>query len=192
VIPTERFEQVEVASPAQLRDWLEHHHEQHDSVWLVTWKKATGARYVSREQVLDELLCYGWIDGVARTLDDERTMQLISPRRVQHWAASYKSRVARLTERGRMRPAGLRSVEAGKTSGLWTFMDDVDALLVPDDLSTALAAHQGATQGFAAVPPSSRRFTLRWLKLAKTDTTRTKRITRIVDLAARGERLPGS
>lgn len=192
MIPTERFEQVEVASTAQLRDWLEHHHEQQHSVWLVTWKKAAGGRYVSREQVLDELLCFGWIDGVARTLDEERTMQLISPRRVQHWAASYKDRVARLTKQGRMRPAGLRSVKAGKASGLWTFMDDVDALVVPDDLAAALAAQAGATQGFAAVPPSSRRFTLRWLKLAKTDTTRTQRIARIVDLSNRGERLPGS
>lgn len=192
MIPTDRFEQVEVASTAQLRDWLEQNHEQDESVWLVTWKKSTGARYVSREKVLDELLCYGWIDGVARALDDERTMQLISPRRVQHWAASYQDRVARLTEAGRMRPAGLRSVEAGKASGLWTFMDDVDALVVPDDLATALSHHEGATEGFAAVPPSSRRFTLRWLKLAKTDTTRTRRIARIAYLSARGERLPGS
>lgn len=192
MIPTERFQQVEVASAAQLHDWLEQNHEQDDSVWLVTWKKAAGTRYVSRDQVLDELLCFGWIDGVARALDDERTMQLISPRRVQHWAASYKDRVARLTEQGRMHPAGLRSVEAGKASGLWDFMDDVDALVIPDDLATALAAHEGAAEGFAGVPPSSRRFTLRWLKLAKTESTRSKRVARIVDLSARGERLPGS
>ena len=191
-IPAERFPQVEVTSQAGLRAWLEEHHEASESVWLVTWKKATGGRYVSRDQVLDELLAFGWIDGVARTLDDRRTMQLISPRRAKHWAASYKQRVARLTDQGRMRPAGLRSVEEAKANGLWSLMDDVDALAVPTDLALALASRPGASDGFAGVPPSSRRFTLRWLKLAKTETTRTARIRRITDLSSRGERLPGS
>jgi uncharacterized protein YdeI (YjbR/CyaY-like superfamily) len=191
-VPTERFEQVEVSSPAELRAWLEENHAQQESVWLVTWKKATGERYVSRDQVLDELLAFGWVDGVARALDEQRTMQLVSPRRAAHWAASYKRRVARLIEEGRMHPAGLRGVEEAKASGAWNLMDDVDALVVPADLAEALAGTQGAEQGFAAIPPSSRRFTLRWLKLARTEATRAARVARITELASRGERLPGS
>jgi len=191
-VPTERFEQVEVSSPAELRAWLEENHAQQESVWLVTWKKATGERYVSRDQVLDELLAFGWVDGVARALDEQRTMQLVSPRRAPHWAASYKRRVARLTDEGRMHPAGLRGVEEAKASGAWNLMDDVDDLVVPADLAEALAGTPGAEQGFAAIPPSSRRFTLRWLKLARTEATRAARVARITELASRGERLPGS
>jgi uncharacterized protein YdeI (YjbR/CyaY-like superfamily) len=83
MIPTDGFAQVEVRSAADLRDWLTAHHAQADSVWLVTWKKAPGAPHVSTTQVLDELIAFGWIDGLRRKLDGARTMQLISPRRQQ-------------------------------------------------------------------------------------------------------------
>ncbi|MEM6815918.1 MAG: hypothetical protein AAF600_16280 [Bacteroidota bacterium] len=69
---------------------MEGHHSQEDSIWLVTYKKSTPDKYVDRGQVLDELLCFGGIDGRRMKLDDERTMQLISPRRVQHWSKTYK------------------------------------------------------------------------------------------------------
>lgn len=114
---------VPVSTSAALRDWLAEHHGAQGSVWLVTWKKTRPERYVSREAVLDELLCFGWIDGVRRKLDEERPMQLISPRKVQHWTATYKARAQRLIEEGRMAAPGLASIEAGKRSGLWTFMD---------------------------------------------------------------------
>ena len=189
---TENFKKVEVTSAGELREWLEANHTQADSVWLVTYKKHTGAKYVSTQEVLDELLCFGWIDGIRRKLDDERTMQLIAPRRAQHWAQSYKDRVARLTDEGRMHPAGLEAVEASKRRGLWHFMDDVDALIKPDDLVEALAAHDGAGANFDAFPQSSQRFILRWIKLAKQPKTRAKRIEQTAVLAAQNKRIPGS
>jgi len=190
VIKTENFEQVEATSVAELRAWLEANHTQHESIWLVTYKKHTGARYVSRQQVLDELLCFGWIDGIARKLDDDRIMQLLSPRRVQHWAKSYKDRAARLIQEGRMRPAGLQAIEESKRQGLWDVMNDVDALMVPDDLAAALHARPPAAEHFAALAPSYRRNVLRWIALAKTSATRARRIEQTVVLAARGEKVP--
>jgi uncharacterized protein YdeI (YjbR/CyaY-like superfamily) len=102
VINADDFQRVEITSADDLREWLMVHYGQTEAVWLVTYKKRAGAPYVSMDAVLDELICFGWIDGVRRKLDDERTMQLISPRRSQIWAASYKDRAARLAERGRM------------------------------------------------------------------------------------------
>ncbi|MEM1042824.1 MAG: YdeI/OmpD-associated family protein [Bacteroidota bacterium] len=192
MLKTENFEQVPVASADDLRAWLEVHHGQPDSVWIVTFKKHVGAAYVSREAVLNELLCFGWVDGIRRKLDADRTMQLASPRQAQHWAKSYKDRAARLIAEGRMRPPGLAAIEASKASGLWTFMDDVDALVKPDDLEAALATHSEAARHFDGFPASSQRFVLRWIKLAKKPETRRKRIERVAALAARGERLPGS
>ena len=192
MIPADRFPQVEVASRAELRAWLLTHHEQPGSVWLVTWKKATGSRWFPRQDVVDELLCFGWTDGVMRRLDEERTMQLISPRRVEHWARSYKRRVEVLTAEGLMHGSGLRAVESAKASGLWSFMDDVDDLVVPDDLAAALAERPGARAFFDAIPPSSRRFALRWIKVAKTGTTRRTRIDTTARLAEEGRRVPGS
>lgn len=188
----DHLERVTVTSPDELRRWLSAHHAQPASVWLVTFKKHVGARYVSREAVLDELLCFGWIDGIRRKLDADRTMQLIAPRQAQHWAKTYKDRAARLIDEERMEPPGFASIEASKASGLWTFLDDVDALVKPKDLQDALAEYPGAPGHFGAFPPSSQRFVLRWIKLAKTPATRQRRIERIAKLAARNERLPGS
>ena len=167
-------------------------HNQSDSVWLVTYKKAVPDKYVSRWEVLDELICFGWIDGIRRKLDDKRTMQLISPRRVEHWARTYKERAAKLIKEERMQESGYKSIELSKASGLWDFLDDVDNLIIPDDLASALSKLPGATGFFNAINASSKRFVLRWIKLAKTEKTRNSRIERIAKLSSKGEKLPGS
>ncbi len=192
MIETDRFDKVEITSPEALRQWLEAHHMQSESIWLVTFKKSEGAKYVSRWDVLDELICFGWIDGIRRKLDEKRTMQLIAPRRVEHWAKSYKERASKLIEAGRMHSSGLKSIEVSKTNGLWNFMDDVDALIIPDDLAIALKNVPGAYEFFSAINDSSKRFVLRWIKLAKKEKTRQDRIQRIVQLSSKGEKLPGS
>ncbi len=187
---TDNFDKVEVASAAELRAWLEANHEQDASVWLVTYKKHIADRYVSTEEILDEVLCFGWIDGIRRKLDDDRTMQLIAPRKAQHWAKSYKDRVAKLEKQGRMHPAGLKAVEESKQNGLWNFMDDVDALIIPEDFAEALTAHHPGLENFEASAPSYRRNVLRWIKLAKTNATRAKRIQKAAVFAAKDEKLP--
>ena len=149
-------------------------------------------KYVSTSQVLDELLCFGWIDGVRRKLDDRRTMQLIGPRRAQHWAKSYKDRAARLEAEGRMHPAGREAIAESKRRGLWNFMDDVDALIQPDDLVAAFADHPGSEANFTAFPAAVQRFALRRIKLAKKADTRARRVVQTATLAARNERVPGS
>ena len=192
MIKTENFEQVVVENQAALRDWLLEHHQQETSVWLVTYKKSEKEKYVSREEVLDELLCFGWIDGIRRKRDEKTSMQLIAPRKAQHWAKSYKERAAKLMEEGKMHAAGQASIDRGKASGLWHFMDDVDALILPEDLKSALKALPPAATFFDSINPSSKRFVLRWIKLAKTEKTRKSRILKIAQLAAKGEKLPGS
>ena len=192
MIKTENFDKVEIKSVDELRLWLLDNYKQPDSVWLVTYKKSEGDNYVSRWAVLDELICFGWIDGIRRKLDDKRTMQLISQRKVEHWARTYKERAAKLIDDGRMHESGLLSIEISKAKGLWNFMDDVDNLIVPDDLSKALSEIDGASDFFASINDSSMRFVLRWIKLAKTESTRKKRIREIAELSAKGEKLPGS
>lgn len=187
MIATEGFAQVEVRSAAELRDWLWMHHAQAASVWLVTWKKAPGAPHVPMTEVLDELIAFGWIDGLRRKLDDARTMQLISPRRQQAWAQTYKDRAARLDAEGRMHPAGLAAIAAAKAAGRWNETAQVDALQVPDDLAAALGP---CAEAFCAMAPSYRRNVLRWLHAARRPETRRARIARIADSTARGERLP--
>ncbi len=185
---TEAFEKVEIQQPNALWDWLEEHHAQDSSIWLVTWKAAHRDRYVSRDQVLDALITYGWIDGIRRKLDDDRTMQLISPRKQQVWAETYKQRAARLVEEGRMMPSGLAAVETAKTAGTWNALDHVDALFVPEDLKNALSGP--ASSWFEAAAPSYRRNVLRWIAGAKKSGTRAKRVSIVAAYAAQGKRVP--
>jgi uncharacterized protein YdeI (YjbR/CyaY-like superfamily) len=192
MINTENFGKVEVKSSQELRAWLEIHYTQKESVWLVTFKKSVPDKHVSTSEVLDELLCFGWIDGIRRKLDETRTMQLISPRKVEHWTNTYKLRATKLIEAGKMQEAGFRSIASSKKSGLWDFMEDVDQLVVPDDLQAELFKYDTASDFFHSINPSSKRFVLRWIKLAKGENTRKSRIEKIAKLAAVGEKLKGS
>ncbi len=192
MIKTENFDKVEVSSQEELRSWLMKNHRQPESVWLVTFKKSEPDKYVSRWEVLDELICFGWIDGIRRKLDDNRTMQLISQRKVDHWAKTYKERAAKLIDEGKMHESGLKAIEASKSNGLWNFMDDVDNLIVPKDLYDELSKYDGAAEFFDSINDSSKRFVLRWVKLAKTEKTRKNRIEKLAQLSAKGEKLPGS
>lgn len=187
---TENFEQVEITSANQLRVWLEVNYMQEASIWVVTYKKHVGDKYVSTSEILDEILSFGWIDGIRRKLDDDRTMQLLSPRKTQYWEKSYKDRATRLIADGKMHPAGLQAIEDSKANGLWNFMDDVDALVLPDDLILALDAHSPAVKNFDMMAPSYKRNVLRWIKLAKTTKTRNKRIEKTALMSAKNEKIP--
>ena len=192
MIKTENFIQVEVKSSSELREWLLMNHTQKESIWVVTYKKEITEKYVSVQEVLDQLLCFGWIDGIRRKLDQERTMQLISPRKVEHWSQTYKLRFAKLEELGLIHQSGFNAVETSKKAGLWNFMDDVDNLIIPNDLQEALTINNEAKLFFEAINASSKRFVLRWIKLAKTQRTRVSRIEQIVQLSSKGEKLKGS
>jgi len=191
MVKTENFEQVEITSPTQLRAWLTKNNTQKGSIWLVTFKKQTLEKYVSAQEVLDELLCFGWIDGIRRKVDESRTMQLIAPRQVEHWTKTYKDRYAKLESRGLVETAGKEAVLKSKENGLWNFMDDVDALIKPPDLIKCLNTYENATNNFNAFGASSQRFILRWIKIAKTPETRNKRIKQASELADQNLKIPG-
>lgn len=182
--------QLEITSAAELRDWLEEHHANEPGVWLVTWKKsADPARHVTYEEVVREVLCFGWIDSQARPLDDQRSQLMLTPRKPRSgWSRPNKVRVAELTAAGLMRPAGLAVVEAAKASGTWTALDDVENLIEPDELRRALDADAEARRQWDAFPRSARRGILEWIGQAKRPATRAARITETVALAAQGLR----
>jgi uncharacterized protein YdeI (YjbR/CyaY-like superfamily) len=190
MLPTDRFEKLEVENLAQLRDWLAANHDRAEGVWVVTWMKNVSDKFVDRWDVLDELLCFGWTDGLRRKLDENRTMQLISPRRQQAWAQSYKDRVKRLEAAGRMAEPGLVAIERAKAQGLWDASAEVDALSVPRDLRAALLAQMPAEANFETSAPSYRRNVLRWLAAAKKPDTRAKRIAEIASHAAANRKIP--
>jgi uncharacterized protein YdeI (YjbR/CyaY-like superfamily) len=189
---SEHFEGREVVHPetrAEWRRWLERNHARPEGVWLAAWKAATGKPRVEYEEVVEEALCFGWIDSKGKTLDAERSAIWMSPRKPRSgWSRSNKERVERLVRAGSMAPAGLAAIETAKQNGAWTALDGVEALEVPDDLARALARAPSARAHFDAFPPSARKMILGWIVSAKREETRRTRIEKTARLAARNIR----
>ena len=179
--------QVEVRSRADLRAWLKANHDTAATVWLVTYKKHH-SDYLAYEPVVEELLCWGWIDSVTRKLDADRTMLLIAPRSVKSaWSALNKAHVERARASGAMTPAGEAKITAAQANGMWNFLDDVERLELPPDLAGALG-QAGVDKVWQDYPRSVKRGTLEWIKTAKTPPTREKRITDVINSASAGLR----
>jgi uncharacterized protein YdeI (YjbR/CyaY-like superfamily) len=175
-------------SRAAWREWLAAHHSDSTGVWLVSWKRRTGRPTVAYEEAVEEALCFGWIDGRLRPLDDDRSMQWFSPRRPKStWARSNKERVARLEAAGLMAAAGLEVVERARANGSWNSLDEIDALVMPADLAAALEARPGAREHFDSATASARRMALAWVTQVKRPETRAAHVARVADVAARGE-----
>ena len=179
------YAQVHPLTREAWRDWLVANHDTQAGVWLVSYKASTGKGRITWDEIVDEAICFGWIDSVQRTLDPERTMQLITPRKTgSPWSALNKRRIERLEMEGRMAPAGSAKIEAAKRDGSWTDADAVEALTVPQDLAIALAADPLSEANFSAFSPSVRKQLLWWIHSAKRAETRKKRIETVVTSAA--------
>ena len=189
-IKTENFSSVEITNEQDLWIQLSNNFGSQESVWLITYKKPTPQKYLSREQVLDALIAYGWIDGIRRKLDDPRTMQLISQRKTQSWSATYKQRADRLEAEGRIQKSGRDALSQSKLLDLWDAMQDLDTLLIPNDLEILLDKDRTAATYFTDCPPSYKRNVLRWLKSAKTARTRQKRLHSIFTECKTENRIP--
>ena len=118
-------------------------------------------------------MCWGWVDSLPHALDGERTMLLISQRKdTSAWSAVNKAHVARARASGAMTAAGEAKIRAAKANGMWHFLDDVEALIVPNDLAAAFAAHPPARAHWDTFPKSVRRGILEWIKTSKRPETR--------------------
>jgi uncharacterized protein YdeI (YjbR/CyaY-like superfamily) len=171
------------------RAWLAEHHASVDGVWLARWTKATGGVPVSYEAIVEEALCFGWIDGLLNTLPDGRHAHLLTPRRSgSGWSRSNKDRVERLIAEGRMTEPGMAAVRSARADGSWSMQDAAVALIEPPELATALNANQAARRHWDAFPPSPRRALIWWVMSAKRPDTKARRVAVIVDEAAHGRR----
>ncbi len=171
------FPDLEIKSRADLRAWLSEHHATAGSQWLVTYKKHTD-HYVSMGTLIEELLCWGWIDSRTRGVDEDRSSVLIAPRNPKSaWSQVNKEKVEAARASGAMTSAGEALIAAAQANGMWAFLDDVERLERPPDLDAALGDR---TPGWEAWPRSVKRGTLEWIKTAKTEPTRAKRIADVV------------
>lgn len=173
------------------RAWLSRNHAKQEGIWLVFYKKHTGKPTISYEDAVQEALCFGWIDSTVRRMDDERYIQMFTPRKKgSNWSDLNKRRVKKLIEQGLMTKAGLQKIEEAKKDGSWRNLDAVEKLTVPADLLKALSANRKAKDNFAAFSPSRKKAFLYWIGSAKTEATRARRIAETVRLVEMNK-MPG-
>lgn len=183
-----KLKRVTIKSRAELREWLAAHHHEGETIWLVVFKKIHKF-HVSWSDIVDEALCFGYIDSQPKLLDHERSMLRLSPRNEKSgWSGINKQKIERLIKEGRLAPAGLAAVERAKANGAWVLLDGATALEIPKDLALELDANMPARENFEAFPKSVRRAILEWISLAKRPETRVKRILETAKKAQRNER----
>lgn len=182
-------DRVHPETAAQWRDWLAEHHGTSKGVWVVWWKRTTGRPAPTYEELVCEALCFGWIDSTSKGVDEARTMMWFTRRSpTSGWSRPNKLRLERLYAEGLMQPAGDAAVAIARENGAWVSLDDVEALVVPDDLGTALAERPGANERWEALTRSAKRAALLWVVGAKKAETRHRRVTEVADRTAAGER----
>jgi uncharacterized protein YdeI (YjbR/CyaY-like superfamily) len=180
---------VEITSRAQWRAWLQAHHSDAPGAWVVTYKKHTGDRHVPYDEVVEEALCFGWIDSSGRKVDEDRWKLLVTPRKPgSNWSQANKERIERLDAAGLLTPAGEAAVASARADGSWEALDAASALEEPADLRQALDGEPDARGHWDAFPPSTRRAILEWIGNAKRAETRAKRVGETAALAARNVR----
>jgi len=169
--------------------WLKKHHATSDGLWLQIAKKGADQPSVTYPEAVEIALCWGWIDGQKKALDDQHFLQRFTPRRARSiWSKINVAKVAALIEAGRMQPAGQAQIDAAQADGRWEgAYDSARTSSVPDDLQAALDANPQAKKFFATVNASNRYAVLWRVQTAVKPETRAKRIAQLVEMLARGE-----
>jgi uncharacterized protein YdeI (YjbR/CyaY-like superfamily) len=180
---------VSFANQAEWRAWLAAHHDAGpEGVWLKIAKKGSAVASVDYPQAVEVALCYGWIDGQKKGLDETHWLQRFTPRRSRSiWSKVNRARAEALVEAGEMQPAGLAEMERAKADGRWgAAYDGQRTSAVPDDLAAALAGNAVAGEFFATLDSANRYAILHRLQTAKKPETRARRLAQFVEML--GER----
>lgn len=177
-------EEIESYCPSnqqEWRDWLEQNHQEQQSLWLILYKTNSSKFNLSWSDAVDEALCFGWIDSTRRPIDEEKFMQFFSQRKPKsNWSRINKEKVDKLIAEGKMSEAGINSIEVAKENGSWTFLDDIEDLIIPPELATELATHSVANEFYQNLSKSIKKQILYWLASAKREETRRKRLQTII------------
>lgn len=183
-LPIRRF-----ATAAAWERWLAGHHTDSPGLWLRIAKVSSDLRSVTYAEALDVALCYGWIDGQKKSFDDSSWLQKFTPRGKRSiWSKVNCGKIERLTQEGRMQPAGLAAVARAKDNGQWdAAYDSARTATVPPDLQRALDRRPKAKAFFATISSANRYAILFRIQTVKRAATRERKIAKYVDMLERGE-----
>ncbi len=185
------MERMVFETSADWRRWLERYHATSAGLWLRFARRAPGIKSLSHAEALEAALCYGWIDGQTRRLDEHYWIQKFVPRKPGSiWSRINRQNALKLIKQGRMKPAGLAAIEQAKKNGRWkAAYHSPSKASVPDDLRAALDKDPKAAAFFATLDSKNRYAILFRLQTAKKAETRAARLLRFVSMLRRGETL---
>ena len=167
------------------RAWLQKNHNQCDEIWLVYYKKDSGRPRVPYEDAVEEALCFGWIDGKIKKLDEARFVQRFTPRRPRSsWTKPNIQRAERLIAEGKMMPAGLAAFNSEQRRET-----PVLPSVMPKELEAKFRKRPAAWKNFEKFPPYYRRMMTGWVASAKKEETRLSRLEKLIEFSARNERI---
>ena len=177
-------------TPSDFRKWLAAHHASETELWVGFYKKDSGKASVTWPQSVDEALCFGWIDGIRKNIDEVSYKIRFTPRKQRStWSAVNIKRVGELTEQGRMEEAGLKAFAARQEnrSGIYSYEQRSPEL--PAQYAKKLKKNAAAWKFFQAQPPSYRKAVNWWVVSAKQEETRLKRLDKLIEESAQGRRM---
>uniref|UniRef100_A0A7S0LX93 Uncharacterized protein n=1 Tax=Cryptomonas curvata TaxID=233186 RepID=A0A7S0LX93_9CRYP len=181
--------EIEPESREDFRQWLLKNWKNENGVWIIYSKKSSKTVKLTYDEVVEECLCFGWIDGTAGKVDEDRTKNYISPRRPSSgWSAINKRRIEDLLAKGLFHQSGLDCMEKAKESGSWSLNDRAESLTVPIELEKEFDKYPNAGSNFHAFPEGSKKIMLQWFYTAKTEETKKRRIAEIASQAAVNKR----
>ena len=178
-------------SPDAFRDWLRRHHPERDELWVGFWKKATGRASITWPESVDEALCFGWIDGLRKRVDDEAYTIRFTPRRSgSTWSLRNIERYEALDAEGRVEPAGAAAYRKRmeENSGKYSFEQETPATL-SDDYVARLQSDEAAWTDWQSRPPGYRKQVTHWIMSAKRESTRERRLTALIEDSAAGRKI---
>ena len=177
-------------SSSEFREWLELHHTSARELWVGFYKKNSGKPSITWPESVDQALCFGWIDGIRKSIDELSYMIRFSPRKsTSTWSAVNIKRAAELAAQGLMRPAGKKAYELRKENRSGIYSYEQRSATLPDAYEKVLKANRAAWDFFQAQPPSYRKIAFWWVVSAKKEETSLKRLDKLIDYSARGKRL---
>jgi uncharacterized protein YdeI (YjbR/CyaY-like superfamily) len=189
VAPLSKPDPVFFPTPADLRAWLEANHETASELWVGMYRKGTGRPSVAWQDVVDECLSFGWIDGIRKSLDGESFVQRITPRKPRsNWSRVNLKRVEELIADGRMRPAGLRAYETRVKNDGYSY-EQRDNPVFDEELLALFQAEPAAWEFFQTCPAGYRRLMTFRVVSAKRDETRRKRLAELIDACRERRRM---
>ncbi|PMG78502.1 hypothetical protein BCU84_07850 [Shewanella sp. 10N.286.51.B7] len=172
-----------------LSEWLAEHHATESELWVKIFKKNSGTQSVTWNDVVIEVLCYGWIDGIKKSIDEQAYLQRITPRTVRsNWSKRNTEHVDRLISENRMKEAGFVHVHAAKADGRWENAYTVSKMEVPADFLTAVENQPKAKLFFEKLNKSSRYVIAYGLTSAKKPETRQRRFKKFMDMLVKEEK----